>query len=301
MKIANAPVSYGVFGLARDDTPLPDGEKLARMVHEAGYEGIDLGAPGLLGEGQDLTDLLRRYSLGLAGGWVDLPLGTGTDEEFVKAFDSAKRMMPLFVAGAEASNFPAPKPTLADMGDERRRLAPGGAKELELEDWQWDRFSDRLEKVADMVRSYGLEPTFHHHASTYVETPDEIDRFLQIGDVDITFDSGHLLVGGGDPTTDIQRWVDRINHIHLKDADRSILRAAMGAEDPMREVWSKRVFVPLGEGDLDVDAMMDSIMDSGLDGWLVVEQDVILQSAGDVERAQDEQIANREALRKWIP
>mgnify|MGYP002738746251 CR=1 FL=1 len=305
MKIANAPVSYGVFDLARDDTSLPGGEKLARMVHEAGYQGIDLGAPGLLGEGQDLTKLLHRNSLGLAGGWVDLPFGAGTDEEFLVAFESAKQMMPLFIAGAEASNLPAPKPTLADKGDERRRNAPGGAKELELEDWQWDRFSDRLEKVAGMVRSFGLEPTFHHHASTYVETPSEIDRFLEVGDVDITFDSGHLLVGGGEPTTDIRRWASRINHVHLKDADRSILRAAMNAQDPMREIWANRVFVPLGQGDLDVDAMMDAIMASGIstdaDGWLVVEQDVILQNEADVERAQADQIANREALRRWIP
>ena len=73
----------------------------------------------------------------------------------------------------------------------------------------------------------------------------------------------------------------------------------------MREIWANRVFVPLGQGDLDVDAMMDAIMASGIstdaDGWLVVEQDVILQNEADVERAQADQIANREALRRWIP
>lgn len=301
MKVANAPVSYGVFGLAREDTPLPDGEELAEFVAAAGYEGIDLGAPGLLGEGPDLTERLRRHGLGLAGGWVDLPFGTGSDEEFAAAFKNARAMMPLFVAGQAAGDFPGPKPTLADSGDEVRKLHPGGGKDIELTDWQWNRFSERLAKVAEMVRGFDLEPTFHHHASTYVETPAEIDRLLEISDVGLTFDTGHLLIGGGDPVRDLERWMDRINHLHLKDADTTILKSALGSPDPIRDVWSKRVFVPLGEGDLDVVAMMDSIMGAGFDGWLVIEQDVILQDAADVDRAQREQIANRQALKRWLP
>lgn len=301
MKVANAPVSYGVFGLALPGTVLPDGEQLARLVHVAGYEGIDLGAPGLLGLGSDLTDRLARHHLGLAGGWVDLPFGAGTEEEFEAAFAAAREAMPLFVAGAQAGDFPAPKPTIADMGDDSRRLHPGGGEELELAPWQWDRFGERLTRVAELVRGYDLEPTFHHHACTFVETPAEIDQFLALGAMDLTFDSGHLLIGGGDPVRDIVRWMDRINHLHLKDADRSILAAAMGSEDPLRDVWSKRVFVPLGQGDLDVEAMMSTIMSSGFDGWLVVEQDVILQDEADLARAVQDQIDNRVALRRWLP
>ncbi|MSS84407.1 TIM barrel protein [Actinomycetaceae bacterium WB03_NA08] len=301
MKIANAPVSYGVFGLAREDTPLPNGEELLRYVADAGYEGIDLGAPGLLGRKDNLAGRLRQYGLGLAGGWVDLPFGSGTDEEFDSAFAQAEAIMPLFVAGAEAGNFPVPKPTLADSGDDRRRMKPGGSPELELTDEKWERFSDRLARVAKMVRGFDLEPTFHHHASTYVETPSEIDRFLEIGDVDFTFDTGHLLIGGGDPIKDLPRWLPRINHFHLKDADRSILATAMGSDNPVRDVWEKRVFTPLGEGDLDVDGIMELIVASGFDEWLVVEQDVVLKDAADVERAIQDQVANRDALRKWLP
>ena len=34
------------------------------------------------------------------------------------------------------------------------------------------------ERAADIVRAAGFEPTFHHHAGTFVESPAEIDRFL---------------------------------------------------------------------------------------------------------------------------
>lgn len=300
MKVANAPVSYGLFGLAHKDSPLPTGQELVRAVAEAGYEGIDLGALGLLGRDEELTALLRNHGLGLAGGWIDLPFGSGTDEEFKNALKHAELMMPQFVAGAKATDLPAPKPTLADSGDTVRKQHPGGGPSWELDEAGWDRFGSRLAEAAQMVRSYGFEPTFHHHASTYVETPAEIDRFLSVGDVDLTFDTGHLLIGGGDPVADLQRWLPRINHVHIKDADLNILKDAMGSADPVRDVWEKRVFVPLGQGDLDVEQIMDLLMSANLDGWLVVEQDVVIFTEEDVQRAKAEQKSNREALRKWL-
>ncbi len=58
--LANAPVSYGVFGLARPDlVPLPTGAKLLQLVREAGYDGIDLGVRLFRDE--------SRNNLGLAG------------------------------------------------------------------------------------------------------------------------------------------------------------------------------------------------------------------------------------------
>lgn len=164
----------------------------------------------------------------------------------------------------------------------------------------WQRFADRVNLAVDRVRGRGLEPTFHHHACTYVETPDEVDALLAATDVGLTFDSGHLLIGGGDPLPDFRRWRDRINHLHLKDARTRVLQEALRADDPMRSVWEKRVFVPLGDGDLAVDALLDEIVASGYSGWLIVEQDVVPRSTEDVERAKNDQVANRDALRRWF-
>ncbi|MEF3402967.1 TIM barrel protein [Agromyces sp. CCNWLW203] len=300
IRTANAPVSYGVFELSRPDVvPLPDGEQLATWVAEAGYEGIDLGPVGLFGDRLGLPRLLERHGLALAGGWVDLPFA-GTDDDFERAFAGLAPTLELFAAAAAVAPDRAPKPTLADSGSPERKAHPGGAPELELDDTRWAVFTARVQRAAALTRAAGLEPTFHHHASTYIETPREIDRFLADTDVDLTFDTGHLLVGGGDPVTDFPRWAERINHVHLKDADRSVLAAAAGSTDPMRDIWERRVFVALGEGDLEVDRIVDTIVGSGYDGWIVVEQDVILQDADDVARARADQIANRERLRRWF-
>lgn len=302
IRTANAPVSYGVFELSIPDlVPLPDGEQLAGWVAEAGYDGIDLGPVGLFGDRETLPALLGRHGLALAGGWVDLPFAAD-DDEFEASFAGLAHVLDLFAAAAAAApaGALAPKPTIADSGSAERKARPGGAPELELDDDRWARFAARVQRAADATRAAGLEPTFHHHACTYVETPHEIERLLADTDIDLTFDTGHLLIGGGDPVADFSRWADRINHVHLKDADRSVLASAAGSDDPMRDVWQRRVFVALGDGDLEVDRIVDQIVDSGYAGWLVVEQDVILQSAADVDRARTDQAANRELLRRWF-
>lgn len=300
IRIANAPVSYGVFELARPDlVALPEGEELARWISEAGYQGIDLGPVGLLGRGTGLTDRLRRHGLDLAGGWVDLPFA-GTDDDFSHALAGLDDILDVFVAAAETGPAFAPLPTLADSGSAERKARPGGAPELMLQGDDWSRFTDRVNIATARVRDRGLEPTFHHHACTYVETPAEVDALIAATDVGLTFDSGHLLIGGGDPLPDFRRWRERINHLHLKDARTQILAEALRTEDPMRSVWEKRVFVPLGEGDLAVDELVHEIIGSDYHGWLIVEQDVVPRSTDEVERAKAEQIANREVLRKWF-
>ena len=119
--------------------------------------------------------------------------------------------------------------------------------------------------------------------------------------MDLTLDSGHLILGGGNPLHALGRWGSRINHLHLKDVDRSILQQVPASDDMVREIWARRVFVPLGEGDLALEALIDAVVAQRFSGWLVVEQDVILQDSADVARAVADQRANREALRRWFP
>lgn len=301
IQIGNAPVSYGVFGLARPDmVPLPGGSDLLRLVSEAGYEGIDLGAPGLLGRGRQLVENLAAHGLGLCGGWLDFPF-TGSQKDFDDVLAAARSVLDDFALVAEHQSGPGPLPTIADSGDARRKASPGGGSGLELDTESWAVFVRRLEQVLDEVRGRGLEPTFHHHAATYVETPREIDRLLEDTSVGLTFDSGHLILGGGEPLTDLRRWSQRINHLHLKDVDLRVLTQARGSDDMVRDVWEKRVFVALGQGDLDLAALVDEIVGSDFGGWLVVEQDVVLLNATDVDRAIDDQRRNREVLRRWFP
>ena len=64
---------------------------------------------------------------------------------------------------------------------------------------------------------------------------------------------------------------------------------------PVAEIWRRRAFCRLGEGDLDVDAVLESLRES-YGGWLVVEQDVLPDPGGAAGRPALDQRANREFL-----
>ena len=63
----------------------------------------------------------------------------------------------------------------------------------------------------------------------------------------------------------------------------------------MQEIWRRRAFCPLGDGDIPVAEVLDALADIGYGGWLVVEQDVLPDPA-DPERPVAEQRRNREYL-----
>lgn len=297
--VAAAPVSFGVFELTADG-PLPEPDDVLRVVSTAGYDGIDLGPVGWLGDAGDVTARLRNHELSLCGGWVDLPFSD--DQAFEAALPTLKDALEVFVAAADVDPERPPLPTLADSGSDVRRENPGGAAPgLELDGDGWARLSANVATATALVRDAGLEPTFHHHVGTYVETPAEIEQLLAGTEVGLTLDTGHLLLGGGDPLAALRRWASRINHVHVKDAQRGVLGQVLAEGGDMHRAWEQGVFVAVGAGDLELATFMDSLAATGFDGWVVVEQDVVLGPHLPPDRPASDQRANREALRRWFP
>ncbi|HSJ61394.1 MAG TPA: TIM barrel protein [Jiangellaceae bacterium] len=298
MGVAAAPVSFGVFEMTADG-PLPDPDVVLSAIRRAGYDGVDLGPVGWLGTGDALAERLRQHSLTLCGGWVDLPFSD--DEAFAAALPSLDAALEVFTAGATADPARRPLPTLADSGSDVRRAHPGGAAGIGLDEAGWTRFARNLAVAAERVRAAGFEPTFHHHVGTYVETPDEIEEFVARGDVDLTLDTGHLLLGGGDPVQALRQWAGRINHVHVKDVRLSVLEDVVGTGAGMRAAWERGVFVPLGRGDFELSTFMEALLATGFGGWVVVEQDVILGPADSLDTPAADQLFNRQQLRPWLP
>ena len=300
--VAGAPVSFGVFELTPADAETMAPDDMLEALADAGYVGIDLGPLGYLGTGTDLRDRLRRFDLELAGGWVQLPFTD--DDAFEAALPSLEDALGAFSAAAENARGRLPLPTLADDGSLLRQSAPGRGAEVDpVRRTAWDRLRVNTERAAALVRARGFEPTFHHHAGTYVESAAEIDRFLTDVDIDLTLDTGHLVLAGGDPVDALRRWGGRINHLHLKDVDRSILRRVINGGGGMREVWSSGAFVAFGSGDVPLDAVMRAVDEIDFDGWIVVEQDVLNGPTVSLaefarQRAADQQ-TNRAALKEW--
>jgi inosose dehydratase len=291
--VANAPVSYGAFELTVGILPdVPDGAAVLDEVAAAGYAGIDLGPLGYFGYGEELAENLARRRLALAGGFFELPFS-----------DPAK--MPAVVGGLEAllDVFDAvsvngdglkPRPTLADAGSDLRRSRPGQAardRSLGFDSEGWKHFGHGVEMAVARCRARGYEPTFHHETGTHVEAPWEIEKVLELTSIGLCLDTGHLLLGGGDPVQAMEDWGERINHVHLKDARKAVLEQIVKEAAPVAEIWRRKAFCRLGEGDLDVDGVLERL--GQYSGWLVVEQDVLPDSGG---KPAADQRANREYL-----
>jgi inosose dehydratase len=105
-----------------------------------------------------------------------------------------------------------------------------------------------------------------------------------------------MMLGGGDPVAMLADFGDLINHVHLKDARLAVMDTIRADAAQVTEIWTREAFCALGEGDLDVDAVLDGLTQISFGGWLVVEQDILPRSAERFARAAREQQHNREFL-----
>ncbi len=297
--VAAAPVSFGAFEVTVGTDPnVPEGIAVLDAVAAAGYAGIDLGPPGYLGAGHELGRRLSSRQLVLSGGYHAMPFAdTAAMDE---AMLGLRRLLDVFDRVALDAPIP-PRPTLADAGSDARRRAPGRISEdpsLALDASAWSHFAENVARAARLCRERGYEPTFHHHGASYVESAEEIGELLRLTDVGLCLDTGHLVIGGCDPLRALADWGGRINHVHLKDVRRSVIERVTASRGQMIDFWREGAFCVLGEGDLDIEAIVGAIRDRGFQGWLVVEQDMLPRPDEPTDRAARDQQRNREYLRR---
>ena len=256
-RIATAPVNFGVRD--RGDTFI-GAEEYARLAVDLGYEGTDLGPAGFLGAA-------LGNALAVAGGRHDLPFGRHEGfEAGLKALDATAGLL------RRLNRFPdfspaAPKPALACPPSSP--LTASG----------WDLLVRQVFRASAGCRANGLEPVFHHHLGTSVETPEEIDRLLRLTDIGLCLDTGQLLAAGGDPIAVVNHWRGRVRHVHVKDTRPD------GA------------FCRLGDGRLKLPELVEALRGVGYRGWLVVEQDAPA-TGRDLRQIVSDLRHNRAALAK---
>lgn len=256
MKLATAPVSWGVWEQTTGRDDLVPAELLLETVRGLGYEAIELGPPGYLSPAA-----LEAHGLALVGGFAPLRFedeaGYADDvalwlDPIISVLLATGRRGPVVLAGAENG---------AD---------PGG------------RYFDRVNAAADRCRERGVGVVFHHHAGTAIESPAQIEALLEHTDVGICFDTGHALVGGGDPVEVARMCGWRIEHLHLKDVDASLLAQLRAGDVTLADAWVDGIFCPFGDGCVDFTAVLALPELSGYDGWTVLEQDRVAVRPEDV-------------------
>jgi inosose dehydratase len=267
--IGTAPILWRNVEQTAGQAP-SDALTILDEIARVGYEGTQLGVG--FPEGAALREALDARGLRLAEVYAAIP--TTVDGPRAGALDVVLERLRLLDDGRGDVLCVA-----VDGSPDRDRWAgrAGSPDTPVLTEAGWDALVDLLHEVAEAAADRGHLLTFHPHAATFVETPDEVDRLMASSDparIGLCLDVGHHIVGGGDPVTTIAAFGDRVRHLHLKDVDAAVLaRVRAGEYEGLGEAVRDGLFTELGAGRLDLDGVLRLLVDRDYSGWLIVEQD----------------------------
>lgn len=263
-RIAGAPISWGVCEVPGWGYQLEPRVVLWQM-RQLGLAATEFGPEGFLPDDPTAkAETLAGYGLKAVGQFVPVVLhDPGQDP-----LPQVERAMAGLVA-AGASTVVVAAATGQDGYDERPVLDQSG----------WSTLLGNLDRITDAAAARGLVAALHSHVGTMVESGEETARVLSGSRVGLCLDTGHLLIGGGDPVAVAQQNPGRIAHIHLKDVRIDWARRVQAGEATYTEAVAGGMYVPLGQGDVDLKAIVTALENSGYAGWYVLEQDCILAGA----------------------
>jgi inosose dehydratase len=276
IRVANAPVSWGV--LEFEGTEGRAGYSLVLdQIRETGYTGTELGDWGFLPtDPTELRSELGQRDLALLGAFV--PVALADPRSHAAGREAALRAARLMVQAVGDQPFIV---LADDNGRVPLRMQNAGRilPEHGLSDSSWQTFGEGAARLAESVRrETGLRTVFHHHCAGYVETPAELDRLMDLTDPDVLglcLDTGHYRFGGGDPAEGVRRHAGRIWHVHFKDYEPTLAARSRELGWDYLESVRRGVFCELGRGEVDFPGVLAGLEQSGYQGWIVVEQDVL--------------------------
>lgn len=291
-RIAGAPITWGVCEVPGWGHQLSPERVLAEMA-SLGLAATELGPQGFLPSPPDqLLRVLQGYGLQLVGGFLPVVLHERSRraEELEKAETAISQ---LAAGGADVLVL------AADTGE------AGYEQSSTLDREGWHEVASSIDAIEEAATRRGLSVSLHPHYGTLVESPQQVEALLAASPVSICLDTGHLLAGGGDPVALARDIPDRITHCHLKDVDAEMAAAVRGGRLSYYQAVKQGMYRSLGEGDVDVGAIVSTLEHSGYRGWYVLEHDVVLDDdpapeAGPVESAR-RSLGYLEALLTRVP
>ncbi len=285
IKIANAPCSWGTLEFEGLDEQKIGYEQMLDELVETGYVGTDLGEWGFLPTNPTelrAAMITRRLTLLSAFVPVNLKDPTAHAEGAATAVNIGKLLAEV---GQTGDPHQQPFIVLADDNGRdalRTRHAGRISAEMGLSEAAWQIFTEGATHIAQTVLAEtGLKTLFHHHCAGYVETPSEIEAFLQrteTGLLDLVFDTGHYAFGSGSDrcvTEGLHRFADRIGIVHFKDCQPQIAAQARREGWDYFEAIKRGIFCELGQGCVNFGAVVDWLSRHSQHRWAVVEQDVL--------------------------
>lgn len=143
-----------------------------------------------------------------------------------------------------------------------------------MNDEEWNTLCTGINKLGKVAKDMGVKLCFHHHMGTVVQTEEEIDRLMANTDPELfglLFDCGHLAYCGEDYMSVLNKYADRIRHVHLKDIRPEKVEQVKREHLSFLQGVRLGTFTVPGDGVIDFKPIFDVLEKTGYEGYVLVE------------------------------
>ena len=263
-------VKIGISPISWQNDDLPDltaaytMEQALREAREIGYAGVERGRR-MPSDTAGLGAYLTANGLALCGGWCS---GNLLVNDVKTEIEAVRRQVEQFVAlkapcivYAECSN--TVQGNIAVPVNDRPKFS---AAEVRA-------YGAKLSELAKWMADQGMVLAYHHHMGSFIEAEEDVDALMEgsTPEVQLLFDTGHLLFGGADVMRVLGRWADRVHHVHFKDIRPDVVRDIRENRRSFLDAVIAGAFTVPGDGCIDFQAVTDKLKAMNYAGWIVVE------------------------------
>ena len=263
-------VKIGISPIAWQNDDLPDltaaftMEQALKESREIGYTGVERGqrmphdTPGL-------RRTLADNDIALCGGWCS---GNLLVNDVAQEIEAVRQQVEQFVA------LDAPCIVYAECSNtvQGQIGTPVNARPKLTHD-EIKTYAANLSDLAKWMADQGMPMAYHHHMGSIIEDEEDVNWLMEAAskEVSLCFDTGHLLFGGADVMATLNRWADRVLHVHFKDIRPEVVKDVRENDRSFLDAVIAGAFTVPGDGCIDFQAVADKLKAMEFDGWIVVE------------------------------
>ena len=265
-------VKIGISLIAWQNDDLPDltadftTEGAMEDAGRIGYQGVERGRR-MPADTEGLRSYLDRYGVSLCGGWCSGSLMTASlEDEKAAVLQQVEQFVALdapCIVYAECSN--TVQGDLLTPVRNRSKLSRDDVKS----------YAAKLTELAKWMSDKGMTLSYHHHMGSMIEDAEDINWLMEGSgpEVALLYDTGHLLFAGADPLAVLDRWGDRVHHVHFKNVRPDKMAWVRTENRSFLDGVRAGVYSVPGDPDgcIDFQAITDRLKAMDYDGWIVVE------------------------------
>ncbi|WP_209507862.1 MULTISPECIES: myo-inosose-2 dehydratase [unclassified Ruegeria] len=263
-------VKIGISPIAWQNDDLPDltaaytMEQALKEAREIGYTGVERGQR-MPGDTEGLRAYLDASDIALCGGWCSgSTLVNDLEAEIAIVREQVEQFVALnspCIVYAECSN--TVQGQIGTPVNDRPKLSKDDVLA----------YAGKLTELAKWMADQGMPMAYHHHMGTIIESEEDVNWLMEGSgpELSLCFDTGHLLFGGGDVMATLNRWGDRVHHVHFKDIRPDIVRDTRENNRSFLDAVIAGAFTVPGDGCIDFQAVANALKAMDYSGWIVVE------------------------------